>query len=110
MQITLIVLLLCLSLRLCVGLVETEFVYERAFTRKCNELAKDQANGFSKGHCSNPIFLIPAKIVNLIDSQLPPGLKEEQAKWDEENSWKNNKVSSFFKLVSSLFGVFIILG
>jgi hypothetical protein len=112
MRFTLIVLLcvsLCISLRLSVVLANDEYIYQRAFTSKCNELAKDPANGFSKGHCGNPIFLIHPRIVNLVDSKLPQGLKERQAKWREENSIMNNKVSSFFKIASSLFGVFLIL-
>ena len=100
---------LCISLRLCVVLANDQYVYQTAFITKCYELAKDPANGFWKMHCNNPIRLIPPRIVNLIDSKLDQGLKERQAKWKEENCWSNNKVSSFFKIASSLFGVFLIL-
>ena len=95
MQLTFIVLILCLSLRLCVGLVESEFVYERQFTEKCRMLARDPANGFSKYNCGTHRWLIPPEIIEFVDSHLPPGLKEEQAKWDEETKelFKQTRIS-----------------
>jgi hypothetical protein len=72
-------------------------------------LARDPANGFSKYNCGTHRWLIPPEIIEFVDSHLPPGLKEEQAKWDEENSWKNNKVSTFVKIASAMLGLLIIL-